>query len=307
LPGYVPVEAGPAGLSAQQMLAQGSPVKAMLIAGLDPAIESDAYRAALDNLDFLVVQDLFLTETAQLADVVLPACGVAERDGTFTNAERRVQAFDTGVPAPGAAWADWLILTAIAGQMDADWSYASADGVMAEIAQTVSLYAPMKFENLVAPVSLARKTSHYIYEGMSYTADVREGIQWASLAEQETAQLPLRFIPPAEPANPQTLTLVAPRRLYDAGRLLAETDLLKPHLQQPQALISRADAQKLGLNNGDTVIVSQNGTSVTLPVQVNRMVEAGTVVVPRNLAGRPAEKLVGPGGLHGGVKVEKRS
>jgi NADH-quinone oxidoreductase subunit G len=306
LPGYVPVEAGQAGLSAQDMLAANSPVKGMLIAGADPALDSDTYKAALEKLDFLVVQDLFLTETAKLADVVLPARGVAERDGTFTSAERRVQAFDPGVPAPGVAWADWLILTAIAGAMGADWSYASADGVMAEITQAVPLYAEMKFENLVAPVSLARRTSHYIYEGMSYTADVREGVQWATLAEHKTAKLPLRFIIPATPAeHSQSLTLVAPRFLYDDGRLLVEAELLHPHIHQPQALISRADAQKLGLANGDQVAVSQNGTSVALPVQVNRMVNEGIVLVPRNVAGRPAERLVGPGGLSATVKVEK--
>ena len=306
LPGYIPVEAGEAGLSAQEMLAPGSPLKGMLIAGLDPAVENDVYQAALDKLDFLVVQDLFLTETAKLADVVLPARGVAERDGTFTNAERRVQAFDLGVPAPGAAWADWLIVTAIAGEMGADWNYASADGVMAEITQTVPLYAEMRFENLVAPVSLDRKTSHYIYEGMSYTADVREGVQWSTLAEHESAKLPLRFIAPAVPAdNSQGLTLVAPRFLYDDGRLLAETELLHPHIHPPQVLVSRSDAEKLGLASGDHVTVSQNGTSVALPVQVNRMVSEGTVWVPRNLAGRPAETLLGPGGLYGTVTVEK--
>jgi formate dehydrogenase alpha subunit len=239
----------------------------------------------------------------------LPARGVAERDGTYTNLERRVQAFDPGVPAPGQAWADWLIVTAIAGQMGADeWTYASADGVMAEITQTVPLYRGMEFSNLVAPISLARKTSHYIYEGMSYTADVREGVQWPTLAEDDpesTGKIALRFIPPVKPDESDGLTLVAPRWLYDGGRLFGEAELMQPHIQQPQLILSRADAARLGVANGDTVTVSQNGARLTLPVQVNRLVAAGVALLPRNLAGRPAERFVGANGLCTTVKVEK--
>ncbi len=307
LPGYEPVTGQP-GLSARQMLAAGSPVKGMLIAGADPAAETESYRAALDKLEFLVVQELFLTETTRLADVVLPARGVAERDGTFTNLERRVQTFDPGVPAPGQAWADWLIVTAIAGLLGAeDWTYASADGVMAEITQTVPLYKGMAFSNLLAPVSLERKTAHYIYEGMSFTADVREGLQWATLAEESPeAKLVLRFIAPALP--PQTdgdLILVAPRVLYDDGRLFAEAELVYPHIQQPQIMLSRPDAARLQVSNGDSVTVTRNGSSVTLPAQVNRGVGEGVVLIPRNLAGRPAERLLGVNGFYANVKVKK--
>ena len=307
LPGYELIDGDSIGLSAQEMLGEAG-LKAMLIAGADPTAESEGYRAALEQLDFLIVQDLFLTETAKLADVVLPARGTAERDGTFTNLERRVQAFDTGVPAPDQAWADWLILSAIAGRLGADWTYASADGVMADITQQVPLYKDMKFENLTAPVSLERKTAHYIYEGMSFTADVREGVQWATVAEDESAKIQLRFVEPAAPPEDEAgLTLVAPRFLYDAGRLLAEAEIVQPRLTKSELLLARADAQRLGVVNGDSVTISQNGTSVALPVRINRTLSEGVAVVPRNLAGRPAEQLVGPEGVYTTVRIEKIS
>jgi predicted molibdopterin-dependent oxidoreductase YjgC len=253
-----------------------------------------------------VVVELFLTETAKLADVVLPARGAAERDGSFTNLERRVQAFDAGVPAPGQAWADWLIFTAIAGQLGADWGYASADGVMAEITQRVPLYGGMEFKKLIAPVSLQRKTEHYIYEGMSFTADVREGIQWRTAAEDETGPaIPLRLVEPAQPAPlAGGLTLVAPRLLYDGGRLLAEAEVVAAHIHGPELLVSRQDAMKLGLKNGEAVTVSQNGTALSLPVKIDKLASEGVVLIPRNVEGRPAEKLVGPDSVYTTVRVE---
>ncbi|MEM7346866.1 MAG: molybdopterin-dependent oxidoreductase, partial [Chloroflexota bacterium] len=303
LPGYQPIE-GETGASAQAMVSGA--VKGLLLAGVDPAADNDAYRQSLSDLDFLVVQDLFLTETAQLADVVLPAQGVAERDGTYTNLERRVQAFDPGVPTPGQAWADWLIVTALAGQMDADWGYASADGVMAEITQTVSLYRKMQFANLIAPVSLERKTSHYIYEGMSFTGDVREGVQWRTVAESD-APVSLRFIEPeaVSTTSEEGVTLVSPRFLYDGGRLLAEAEIVQPRLTPAEIVLSRVDAEKLAVSNGDQVKISQNGTTIDLPVHINRTLTEGMALLPRNLTGRPAEKLIGEAGLYATVKIEK--
>jgi predicted molibdopterin-dependent oxidoreductase YjgC len=179
---------------------------------------------------------------------------------------------------------------------------------MAEITQRVPLYAEMDFRNLTAPISLGRKTSHYIYEGMSFTADVREGVQWATLAEQKgemAVRLPLRFVEPAAPPAEEGITLVAPRLLYDGGRLLAEAEVVESRINKPKLLLSRADAGKLGIKSGDVITISQNGSSMTLPVQINRTIDEGVVVVGRNLEGYPAEKLVGPAEVYTKVKLEK--
>lgn len=305
LPGYMPVDE--AGLSADEMLNLKSELRALYIVAVDVASESDAYKAAVAQTDFVVVQDLFMTETAKLADVVLPAKGTAERDGSFTNIERRVQAFDVGVPAPPQAWSDWLITTAIAGQLGAEWSYASADGVMAEITETVPLYAGMSFENLLQPISVERQRSHYIYSGMSFTADVREGLQWASLAEDSNHQFTLTFVEPAplSSANGDTLILVAPRVMYDGGVLLAESEIVTNHIHQPVLKISPSEAARLGIQDGDQVALSSETGSVNLPMTIDDTIPAGVVMLPRNLQGCPAERLLNGTGAMTSVQVTK--
>src|SRR5674536_89287 len=97
-------------------------VKAIYLIGENPVIteaDSGHVEAALKSLEFLVVQDIFLTETAQLADVVLPAASSAEKDGTFTNTERKVQRVRAAVPSPGEARADWAIIACLLYTSDA--------------------------------------------------------------------------------------------------------------------------------------------------------------------------------------------
>ncbi len=305
LPGYVPVDE--AGLSADEMLNLNNELCALYIVAADVASESDTYKAAVAQTDFVVVQDLFMTETAKLADVVLPAKSTAERDGSFTNLERRVQAFDVGVPAPPQAWSDWLITTAIAGQLGAEWSYASADGVMAEITETVPLYAGMSFENLLQPISVERQRAHYIYSGMSFTADVREGLQWASLAEDSNHQFTLTFVEPAPLASSKgdDLILVAPRVMYDGGVLLAESEIVTNHIHQPVLKISQSEAARLGIQDDDQVVLSSETGAVNLPVTIDDTVPAGVVMLPRNLQGCPAERLLNGTGVMTSVQVTK--
>jgi NADH-quinone oxidoreductase subunit G len=122
------------------MLAGG--VKALYVLGANPAQRLDnAGRERLAALDFLVVQDLFLTETARLATVVLPAVSYTEKDGTFTNTERCVQVVRKAMLELPGARADWQILRDVAQAMGLGWSYSGAAQILAEIGRTTPIYA----------------------------------------------------------------------------------------------------------------------------------------------------------------------
>jgi formate dehydrogenase alpha subunit len=126
-------------------------IKALYIMGENPMGSSPDIQLVehgLRKLDFLVVQDLFLSETAQLADVVFPAACFAEKDGTFTNTERRVQLVHKAVEPPGEARADWEIICDVATAMGYPMSYPGASEIMDEIASLVPSYAGMRFDRL---------------------------------------------------------------------------------------------------------------------------------------------------------------
>ncbi|MDE3229232.1 MAG: NADH-quinone oxidoreductase subunit NuoG [Chloroflexota bacterium] len=147
-PGYLPVNGKP-GLDYDAMLAGG--VKALYVMGADPVKRLDeAGRAALAGLEFLVVQELFLTETANLATVVLPAVSYAEKDGTFTNIERRVQVVRKAMLELPGARADWQILQDVARALGLDWSYTGAAQILAEIGRTTPIYAGVSRRGLGA-------------------------------------------------------------------------------------------------------------------------------------------------------------
>lgn len=123
----------------------------MYIMGENPVL-SDPNQAhvieGLEALDFLVVQDIFLTETAQYADVVLPSCSFAEKSGHFTNTERRVQRINPAVRAPGEAKEDWWIIQQIANAMGGDWHYDKVADITAEIARVTPQYAGLLWNSI---------------------------------------------------------------------------------------------------------------------------------------------------------------
>ncbi|MGL4648249.1 MAG: NADH-quinone oxidoreductase subunit NuoG, partial [Caldilineaceae bacterium] len=201
--GAVPAKPGK---SYTQMLdSAGRDIKALYVMGANPAVERPQWDAGLGRLDFLVVQDLFLTETAQHADVVLPAVSWAETDGTFTNLERRVQRAPKAVRNPQSkAAADWMILDHLAARFGLNWPYADEKAVTAEIAKAVPNY-----------------------HGLTWEALGDQGMQW----DAKLARRPLKPRRAEQPALPPAadgdFSLVAGTVLYDAGTLFAKTTSMR--------------------------------------------------------------------------------
>jgi len=126
-------------------------IKALYIMGENPALSDpnlNRTRKALEEVNFLVVQDIFLSETAEYADVVLPSVCFAEKDGTFTNTERRVQRVRKAVAPPGQARSDWEIICEVATKMGYPMAYGRADKIMDEIATVTPIYGGMSFERI---------------------------------------------------------------------------------------------------------------------------------------------------------------
>lgn len=298
------------GLSAREMWAAATErkLRALVVAGLNPAQESASVAQALDALEFLVVQDVFLTETAQRADVVLPMATFAEREGTFTNAERRVQRFlaaaESALPAPWESFqqvarlvqervpAPEVAAAAPAKGKAAEvsvalapngWDYAVVSDLADEISATVRSYKIANYTSLgVSNASWGREANEsFYYDGTSYVNSLGVGVQLAATADTPKSAHTVAFrAPQPVPADDRfPLMLLPVARAYDGGDWVRGSKLL---LRTPPAhvILSVADAQRLGVGMGETVLVESAHGMLTLPAQVDAGLPAGTALLP---------------------------
>lgn len=293
------------GLSAQGMwsAALDGQLRGMIIAGADPARENPAVAQALDALEFVVVQDLFLTETASRADVVLPLAAVAERDGTFTNAERRVQRFRQARQSYDDVRAGWQVFqqlatmvsepalvgagaaggTRTAQRSTGSWDYLVAEDVTAAISRTVSAFAGATPAHLSATGGMwgRQQNEQFYYDGTSYENTEGIGVQLPALADDGKSALALAFQAPQAPASSteQPITLVIAPRAYDNGDW-GRGSKLQPRMVPAHIILSLADARALGLTLGERVAVRSSVGTVELPVQVDTSLAQGLALLP---------------------------
>ena len=283
-PGYVPV-AEP-GLEAAGIYAgaQDGTIKALYLLGADPV--GDGLMVDRDQLDFLVVQELFLTETAALADVVLPAQSWAEREGTFTSGERRVQRYYPAIQPWGESRPDWQILAQVAERVGLGKPAFAASQVFRDIAQSVSQYQNMDYRALAQVEKQWPDVGgdDLYYGGTAYDNRSGLGLQWPVAAESSAVE---QFDVPALPADEgEGLRLVRTAALYTPGTLINHTELLEARLARPTVILHPDDAEALQVADGDRVTVRADGLVVEAEARVNALTSVGLALL-RGVPYRP--------------------
>lgn len=278
------------GLTLTEMFEEtGKKIKALYIMGENPFLsdpDQGHVKKALESLDFLIVQDIFLTETAQFADVVLPAASFAEKDGTFTNTERRIQRVRKAINPPGKAKADWKILTTLANKMGYEMKYNSPSEIMNEIARVSKLYGGISYERLEKG-SLQWPCPDSNHPGTKY-------LHKNSFSRGKGKFFPVEFTPPEREADEKyNFILMTGRMLYHfhTGTMTRRSYPIDTHQPDSYVEINIKDARKLGIKDKDRVRITSSQGTVETYAKVGERVKPGQLFMPFHYAESPANKL----------------
>ena len=329
--GYKP--AANSGMDTRAVLeaAGAGELDALVLVGADPITDfpdASLARSALEKVPFTLAVELFATESVQLADVVLPSAANPERDGTYTNLERRLQKLEPLVPAPGSAREPWRALAALAGALGQEFGWSSIDDVWNDIRKEVPTHSGIELERLtqsVPPTALQYESGFEAdYVAAAVVAGPGGGYPkgWRSGAPFQTGQnWPLSWelrafeakqrpgvIPDApgsteesEASHPRgseasardgRFDFLTGRLIYDEGSMVRRTSVLRALAKRPYVEMNDEDVKALGLADGDEVVVAANGTEHRCRLVVADIAR-GAVFVPYDQEGFPANTLIG--------------
>ncbi len=302
-PGYT--EIAQPGRNYEEILAalEDNALKLVYLVGADPAYDDlRAENALRQTKAYVVVQDMFLTPTAELADVVLPAQSVAERSGTYTSGERRVQRFYPAVEPIAGSLPDWQIIEGIAASLGHGGPATSEATLFRDLARVVPQYAGMTYATLAWIEDQWPDVGgdDLYYGGTSYQNFHGLGQQWASAAEDAGA--PLYTMPAAASdslgaaAGDDTLIAVPISLLYDREPIFYRTELLHQRIPVAHAGLNPADAARLGVQPDDMIGITVEGREIAAAVYIDPRIPQGVATVPRRLQqhGAPLSASVAP-------------
>ena len=271
---------------------QGS-IKAVYLVGENPMLsDPDAthVKQALCQLDFFVAQDIFLTETAELAQVVLPGASFAEKDGTFTNTERRVQRVRKAIEPVGNSQTDWWITCHIARRMGATgFDFEHPSQIMDDIAKLTPSYGGISYERLENG-------------GLQWPCPTREHPGTPILHTQQFTRgkgrfIPLEYKPPAElPDDEYPLMLTTGRSLfqYHTGTMSRKVDGLNTFKGEEEVEINPEDTRSLAINDGDRIKVVSRRGEVTARAKLTKASPPGVIFMTFHFAESPTNILTSP-------------
>ncbi|NQT24682.1 formate dehydrogenase subunit alpha [candidate division KSB1 bacterium] len=264
-------------------------LKGLYLMGENPALSDpnlNRTRKSLEDIEFLAVQDIFLTETAEYADVVLPTMCFAEKDGTFTNTERRVQRVRKAIDGPGKSRDDWQIVCDLATRLGFPMKYNNASEILDEIASLSPIYGGISFER-INDVGLSWPCPDKNHPGTKYLHkdQFKRGLGKFH---------PVEFKPPVEKADKTFPFLLSTgRQLYQfhTGTMTRKSPVINQVSPTGYVEIHNEDAERLGIVNGQKVSVATRRGIVTTQARVTTDIGKGWLFMPFHFSEGPANML----------------
>ncbi len=265
-------------------------IQGLYIMGENPMVSDPDLghvKQALEKLDFLVVQDIFLTETAQLADVVLPVASFAEKQGTFTNTERRSLWVEKAVPAPGEARIDWEIIRDVSTRMGYKMEYSCIKDIIDEVNKMVPQYAGITFDRLMRGDKLQWPCPNPEHPGTKF-------LHRDKFTRGLGKFFAIDYIPPAEWPDAKYPFLLSTGRLlyhYHTGSMSRRTVALPQYVPGPFMEMHPQDMKRLGIADREQVKVSSRRGSIETEARESDRVDEGSVFITFHFAEAAANLL----------------
>jgi NADH-quinone oxidoreductase subunit G len=260
--------------------------KTIYIVGADPAGDDPALESAIRDAKFVVVQDLFQTATADLADVILPARAYTERDGTMTSGERRVQRYYPAIPPLSETKADFTITAEIAKKLNIELEGSSPVLTFEKLAASVKDFAGLSYAKLAEVEEqwpIVGRGDLY-YGGTTYENTQGLGVQLVSAAERsELVDISEVQVEAGPRPKEDELLAVPVTKLYDRGATVAPAELLHERIGEVTIALHPEAAKKLGVEAGAKVMVSFDGVKGEALVKIDETISAGVALIPRSM------------------------
>jgi formate dehydrogenase alpha subunit len=281
------------GLTLMEMINEcGDGIHSMFIMGENPMLsdpDTNHVREQLGKLDFLVVSELFMSETAELADVILPAASFAEKDGTFTATDRRIQMIMKAIEPVGGSRPDWVIISNISRRLGFQMNYESPSDIMDEIANLGGIYGGVSHERLEnKDLRWPCPTKEHPGTRILHQGEFSRGLGRFQAVE---------YNPPAEEPDEEYPYILTTGRLlfhWHTGTMTRRSETLTDQVNEAVMEINPADAHTVGVGDGDTVKVTSRRGEISLKAWVTERIKKGVVFIPFHFAEAAANVLTNP-------------